>query len=286
MDDSFKVLQRKEIYEFLNGDAEARELVQHGGTWYGLPYHTATELDGICRSFGYIGMLGGNRWTYMEALVQYAIDENRCGELLSYLFSVEQFTNLNNLPTMAEIDTLHQAIVIAAIEKLNWMIRLSRKEIALYNAQFYIVEAGKQPAIQTPAVNAITVPYVHSLRERCEADLMSGNYDGVIAKSRTLMEETLIHILEQNNVIPSTSGRIRDLYNQVKQLRNMQQSSEFDNRVNGLLSGLEKIVQNIGDMRNMNSDAHGAGSGRINIKEKEARLVMNAAITYCEYILS
>lgn len=65
----------------------------------------------------------------------------------------------------------------------------------------------------------------------------------------------------------------------------MTQSSTYDTRVNDLLSGLEKIVNSIASMRNMNSDAHGAGSGRINIKEKEARLVMNSAISYCEYML-
>ncbi len=65
----------------------------------------------------------------------------------------------------------------------------------------------------------------------------------------------------------------------------MQQCSTFGKRVNGLLSDLEKIVQNIGDMRNINSDAHGVGSGRIKIREKEARLIMNSAILFCEYML-
>ncbi len=51
MDESFKVLQKKEIYEFLEGSGD-QELVQHNGSWYGLPYHSASELDDICRSFG------------------------------------------------------------------------------------------------------------------------------------------------------------------------------------------------------------------------------------------
>ena len=71
----------------------------------------------------------------------------------------------------------------------------------------------------------------------------------------------------------------------MKSIRKMFQKSEFDKRVNGLLGGLEKIVQNIGDMRNTNSDAHGVGSTRISIREKEARLIMNSAITFCEYLL-
>ncbi|WP_410075287.1 abortive infection family protein [Anaerostipes sp.] len=53
-----------------------------------------------------------------------------------------------------------------------------------------------------------------------------------------------------------------------------------------MLSGLEKIVQSIAEMRNANSDAHGVGSRRIIIRGCEARLVMNSAITFCEYMIS
>ena len=66
----------------------------------------------------------------------------------------------------------------------------------------------------------------------------------------------------------------------------MQQDKSYDGRVNSLLSGLERIVESIGSMRNSNSDAHGVGSSRIQIKEREARLAMNSAVTFCEYLLS
>ena len=272
MDEAFKVLQRKEVYEFLEGSG-IQELVQYKGSWYGLPYHSASELHDICRSFGYTGELGGSRWTYIEALIQYAIEQERCSELLSYLLSVEQFTNLNGLSSMDEIDSVHQKIVIAALEKLNLMIRLTRKEIVCNNSRFYIVEAGKQLPIQTPAVNAITIPYVHSLRERCEADFLSGNYDSVITKSRTLMEETLIYYLEQRKESVTAKGDLIKLYGQVKGLRGMTQSSQYDKRVNDLLSGLEKLVNSIASMRNINSDAHGVGSTRINIRKKRLDLL-------------
>lgn len=284
MDTAFKVLQQKEIYEFLEGSGD-QELVIHKGQSYGLPYLSGTDLDNICRAFGVTEPLGGSRWTYVEALVQYAIDNDRCDEMLTYLFSLDKFKNLKEIQEMDEIEELHDKIVVAAVQKINQIIRLTRKELMLINGHFYITDAGKRPVIQTPKVDALTTAYVRGLRERCEADLTAGNYDSVVTKSRTMMEEVLIQILEQAGETPSTSGKIRDLYNQVKNIRNMRQNSTFDNRVNGLLSGLEKIVQNIGDMRNINSDAHGVGSGRIGIREKEARLIMNSAITFCEYML-
>lgn len=284
MDKAFIVLQQKDIYEFLEGNGE-QDLVTYNGQSYGLPYFSSSDLNNICRAFGVTDPLGGSRWTYVEALVQYAIDNDRCDEMLSYLFSLDKFKNLNDIQNMQEIEELHERIVVAAVQRINQIIRLTRKELVLINGHFYITDVGTRPVILAPKVNALTTSYVRGLRERCEADLTAGNYDSVVTKSRTMMEEVLIQILEQAGETPSTSGKVRDLYNQVKNIRNMQQRSTFDNRVNGLLSGLEKIVQNIGEMRNINSDAHGVGSSRIEIREKEARLILNSAITFCEYML-
>lgn len=64
----------------------------------------------------------------------------------------------------------------------------------------------------------------------------------------------------------------------------MQQNSNWDKRINELLSGLEKIINSISSMRNSNSDAHGTGQGII--KEREAVLIANAAIMFSEYVLS
>ena len=84
----------------------------------------------------------------------------------------------------------------------------------------------------------------------------------------------------------STSGKITGLYGQVKQLYGMKQDKTLDKRINNLLSGLEKILTSISEMRNEQSDAHGVGSSRIRIAEHHARLFVNAAIVMADFILS
>jgi hypothetical protein len=66
----------------------------------------------------------------------------------------------------------------------------------------------------------------------------------------------------------------------------MRQKSEWDKRVNELLGGLHKLVSAISSMRDMNSDAHGVGSSRINIRKSEALLVANSSMMLAEYWLS
>lgn len=80
-------------------------------------------------------------------------------------------------------------------------------------------------------------------------------------------------IIEKKNEVPSEIGDVGKLYSQVKTLYNMHQNKDLDKRINGLLSGLEKILSAIAEMRNKGSDSHGVGTKRINISEHHARLL-------------
>jgi len=93
-------------------------------------------------------------------------------------------------------------------------------------------------------------------------------------------------VIEKKGEVPSTKGDIGRLYGQVKSLYHMHQQKDMDNRINALLSGLEKILSAISDMRNRGSDAHGAGSNRIKIDEHHARLFVNSAMTMADFVLS
>ena len=66
----------------------------------------------------------------------------------------------------------------------------------------------------------------------------------------------------------------------------MHQDAETDVRINNLLSGLNKIVDSISQMRNRGSDAHGLGNRRINIKDYHARLFVNSARIVADFILA
>ena len=72
----------------------------------------------------------------------------------------------------------------------------------------------------------------------------------------------------------------------MKTLYNMHQDKNLDKRINSSLSGLEKILTAISDMRNKGSDAQGVGSNRIKIDEHHARLFVNSAMTMADFILS
>ena len=141
-------------------------------------------------------------------------------------------------------------------------------------------------AVDIPTIINVDRSYIRDIATRAVIDIENSNFDSSITKSRTLLEETFCYVIELKGEVPATSGRIGDLYTQVKQLYNMHQSKDIDNRINSLLKGLEKIVSAIAEMRNNSSDAHGVGQKRYNIEAHHARLVVNSAETMSEFILA
>ena len=283
MKNDWDLMKRKDIYAILDGD---ELLGDSKDDTFRMPYLKGTHLCELSDNFGLHQEYGASRWTYLENLMDCMIEQDRCDELLCYMFDLARFYHLESYGSAEEVAKRHQEICNAAIDKINAKLVLGRHELQFVGGHFYITDINKKVEVPSPNISRIDLSYVRELPDRCKNELLQGNYDNVITKSRTLMEEVLIFILEKRNQPIESRGDINKLYNQVKNLFNMQQSKNYDGRVNSLLSGLEKIVEAIGNMRNVNSDAHGVGSSRIAVKEREARLAMNSAMTFCEYILS
>lgn len=283
MKSEFELLIRKDIIAILDGD---ETFDGDPNSIYRMPYLKGTALCELSDAFGLHQEYGASRWVYLDNLLRYMTDQGRCDELLNYMFDLERFYQLESLSTMEEVEKTHQKICNTAIDRINAKLALGRHELQFVGGRFYLTNINQKVEVQAPQIIRVDLSYVRKLPERCNAELLQGNYDNVITKSRTLMEEVLVYVLEKKKQEVQSKGDIGKLYNQVKNLFDMHQSKDYDGRVNSLLSGLEKIVDSIGAMRNINSDAHGVGSTRINIREREARLAMNSAMTFCEYILS
>ena len=283
MKNNYELLIKKEIIQILDGD---ELLGDQNDDLFRMPYLKGTDLCSLSSTFGLFQEYGASRWTYLDNLLRYVISRGRCDELLRYMFDMERFVQLKKLHDPFEVEKKHREICEAAINRINSILSLGRHELRYIDKHFIIIESGNVIPFETPVIELIDFPYIQGLSERCKDDFISANYDSVITKSRTIIEEVLIYILERKNLSIEGKGDIGKLYNQVKILLHMQQDKSYDGRINSLLYGLERIVESIGAMRNANSDAHGVGSSRIQIKEREARLAMNSAIAFCEYILS
>lgn len=289
----FSLLRTKSILFILDGDTKMDDikLSEKKSIRNALPYLSGPVLCEISTKFGLATSYnwgGGakSRWEYMDDLVKHCIDNNRVSELLIFLFSKEQFVDILRGCTPSEIEIVYPQIVTSVIERINSELYFGNHELVLSGNQFIIQKIGMAITVEAPSVKLIDRTYIADLSCRAMRDVTEGNYDSAITKCRTLLEEVFFFVIEKKGEKPNTKGDINKLYSQVKTLYHMHQQKEIDTRINGLLSGLEKILSAISDMRNRGSDAHGVGSKRIKIEEHHARLFVISATTMADFVLS
>ena len=284
----FSLLINRKIIDVLIGDVKL-----YGE--FSLPYMSGPELCQVSTTFGLArtytwgnrGVANKSRWEYMQDLMKHLNPQGRIPDLLSYLMQQVRFKNLIGVGDIQKVDETYKGVIKSAIDAINAQLVIARVELRLVNKTFVLTRAGEEVVIETPKVENITSQYIRELLDRIKDDLDNKDYDSVITKSRTLLEEVLIFIIEKMTFERyKSSGDLVKMYQDATELLNMRQKSDWDKRINELLGGLHKIANAISSMRNMNSDAHGAGSGRINIKKREALLAAHSSMMLAEYWLS
>ena len=298
----FELLRNKDIIHILDGDVDFWPLKIHGkdsGIKISMPYLSLSDLYDISKKFGMIDVVREkiSRWKCFDDLLAFCIQNKREMDLISFLFSREQFEakladELKD-QTSEVIEDAYSQIVNVVIDKINDILHFSGNELVYQGNVFVISEIGLNVNLLTTTIDTISKDtkkrieeYIKNLPDRAMKDIMNGDYDSALTKARTLLEEVFFYVIAQKNENPSEKGDIRKLYNQVKQLYSMRQNEYIDKRINDLLSGLEKILSAITEMRNKGSDAHGLGENRIDIADYQARLFVNSAIIMADYILS
>lgn len=289
-ENGFGLLRAKRILSILDGDVDFGFLEIEGkesDIKMSMPYLTGQKLCDISKRFGLVAEYGGkSRWMYLDELLGYCIQKDRMSDLLNYLFSKEQFAEKLRGKPQRIIEGAYSKIVYGIIDQINGELCFGDNELVRLGGNFFVQKKGSTIIVTSSSVKLIDRPYIVDISERAMKDVSDGNFDSAITKSRTLLEEVFCYVVEQGGKAPSDNGDIGKLYNQVKELYNMHQNKELDKRINGLLSGLEKILSAIAEMRNKGSDSHGVGAKRINIADHHARLFVNSAMTMADFILA
>lgn len=289
MQNKFELLCTEKIIRILIGDNADDDSEVYR---LGMPYLRGQDICSLATQFGFAivykeGDLGWkSRLDMFKAFLLDSIKRNTVSNVLAHMFSLERFNYLTDLENSKQIQEAHKKAISWTLEKINANLFLGQHELKCVNGKFLIAALQNGRQVEAPTINFINMDYIHGLTERCKKDLSNGDYDSVITKSRTLMEEVFLYIIEKKEISIKMNGDVTQYYGAVKDELGLNQGKEIDTRLNSLFGGLEKIVRAVAELRNKNSDSHGAGRNRYAIRDYEARMVMNSAITICEYILS
>lgn len=279
-----KLLMQKEIYQILDGDSALDKV---DGCEVKMPYLSGPVLAGMSVDFGVPAVYGSqSRWCYVEDMMSRAIETGRVSQLLGMFFNSPQFADaLDDVPPDS-FEAEHDRIVRLAIGAINRRLFFGGNELRQVGSNYVVVPKNSPTVIEAPKLKVIDRQYVKMLSERAIQDVGDGRLDSALTEARTLLEETFCYVVELRGEQPSSKGDINRLYSQVSDLYGMHATKEMDVRVRTLISGLNKVISAISDMRNNNSDAHGVGERRVSIRDYHARLAVNSAATLADFILS
>lgn len=293
---SFNHICDRKILDFLIGDKSIPNKSETNRSSTNkelkLPYLKGYEIDELFNKFDLLTpndseYRSSSRWARMQNLIIELDKLGKADQLLIYLFSKKNLSSsTNDISNREDLKKRISDICKYGIEYINTVLFKQDKELVLRNDLCYIQNIGNELVIKPEITNKTDRVYISNLLNQIKEQVKQNDYESVITKCRTLIEEVLIYIINENGETHSEKGNINKLLQQCKTLLNLNQSSEYDNYTNGILGGLEKIIINIANLRNQNSDAHGVGKKRIRIKKNEVNLVINATITYCDYIIS
>lgn len=291
---SFELLRNKEIIAILDGDTDFGEQRFNDcevPVKIAMPNLSGTDLCAISTLFGLPethSRSGGalSRWKYLDNLLAYCIKEKKAPDLLTHLFAKDKFAKSLKGFSPDNIDKAYTLIVQKVLEKINSLLYFGGHELSVVDKSYYIKKIGAVITVEAPTVNIIDRSYIKDLSDRANKDIDENNYDSAITKARTILEETFCYVIEKKGETPFENGDIGKLYGQVKGLYNMHADKGLDKRINTLLSGLEKIISAIAEMRNKESDSHGVGNKRIGISDYHTRLFVNSSVAMADFILS
>lgn len=291
MSENLGILKNREIIDILIGD---KELGKFSPTCkdismnFSMPHLTGTEICNIADSLGFsIVKVGCSRWIYFRDLLNLCIENKKIDNLFTRLFSIHKFKSKQPGIQIDIIERAYKEITQCAIKEINEILSCENYRLVCINNKYSIQKVDEYDSItpDIPAIKKVDNAYVKHVTKQALEYVINKNFPGALTLSRTLLEEVFCNVIEKRGETPSNKGDIYKLYNQVKDLYDMRQNENVDRNVNMLLSGLEKILKAISDMRNNASNAHGMGNGRIYIQKHHAHLFVNAAMVMANYIL-
>ncbi|HGI1080502.1 TPA: abortive infection family protein, partial [Streptococcus pyogenes] len=170
------------------------------------------------------------------------------------------------------------------INKINLELSVSDKKLIVLNEKIAIIDSKATPKVLVDPAEIMNIGYVKKILNNAKEDLLNNDLDSVVTKSRTIIETVFIEILRKHQIDFKENGNIGHYRSLVNKTLGMKPDNRWDENVSSLISGLNKIVDSITTMRNINSDSHGS-SNRVKINEAEAELILNSAVNISVYYL-
>lgn len=178
----------------------------------------------------------------------------------------------------------NENMLLNIVIKLNKYLKYDGYEIVKIG-DFYKVKDIKLGNVQmSNKIKKLSHEFINEQIQKCNAKLLTGDYDGAITNARSLLEAVFIALeRELDDNAPMYDGNINKLYRRIKKIFNLEPNrKDIDGCLGQVLGGLNSIVVGIAGVRNKMSDSH---VRTYKPHKHHALLVVNSAKTIVNFVL-
>jgi hypothetical protein len=170
----------------------------------------------------------------------------------------------------------------AAVTNVNETLAFDGFEVKKNGHRYSVIDASGI-MVAAVAVEETDHERVKKQIEKAQDKINSGDYDGAITNARTMLEEMMINIIDDNQEEPyKSNGDLTKMYKAVRKILNLDTSGEIPDTVLQILSGLTSITNGLAGFSNDFGDRH----ANKNIASKHhAKLAVNAAMTLADFLV-
>lgn len=110
--------------------------------------------------------------------------------------------------------------------------------------------------------------------------------EDAITSAKAMVESSIKHILDSEEVLYKNNEGLRDLYKKVGKIMNLSPGGHNEAMFKTILSGMINIINGLDEIRNEYGDAHGKSFKNYKPENRHAILAINAAKAMTEFLLS
>ncbi|MFV5508372.1 abortive infection family protein [Acinetobacter sp. 197] len=148
-----------------------------------------------------------------------------------------------------------------------------------------LTDSTPSDQIVSNIVQKLDSDYIHSIWNKA-LERRTSDPESAITLSRTLLESTCKHILDEIGIDYGHAPEINQLYRLVSNELNLAPSQHTEKVFKQILGGCSSIVEGLGALRNKVGDAHGQGKNNVKPSPRHAEFAVNLAGTMAVFLFT
>lgn len=236
------------------------------------PYRSGPQLVKYFVEFGandYYEKGFPSRWQYTEDKLRQFNDSPAMRKIIEGALDARDFNETDFFVEDA-VRTVNEYLVYDGYELVK-------------EGRIYRIRDTQGRLVEAEAISETEHERAHQQIEKCRTKIEAGDFDGAITNARTMLETIMIGIIEEHTGEErKNDGDVTKLYKEVKNILNLNPTTELPMTAKQILSGLNSIIHGLAGLSNEFGDRH---ANKNTARKHHAMLAVNSAMTLSDFLL-